>query len=64
MGVNNLAACTSNVINSFIINGRPIKSINQYYNKKSSKLQSNLEIINKTKTSKKLRLLSLKETIK
>ena len=64
MGVNNLAACTSNVINSFIINGRPIKSINQYYNKKSSKLQSNLELINKTKTSKKLRQLSLKRNNK
>lgn len=64
MGVNNLAACTSNVINSFIINGRPIKSINQYYNKKSSKLQSNLELINKNKTSKKLRLLSLKRNNK
>jgi putative transposase len=64
MGVNNLAACTSNVINSFIINGRPIKSINQYYNKKSAKLQSNLELINKTKTSKKLRLLSLKRNNK
>ena len=28
LGVNNLAACTSNVINSFIINGKPIKSVN------------------------------------
>lgn len=36
MGVNNLCAITSNVINPFIINGKPIKSINQYYNKKKA----------------------------
>lgn len=60
MGVNNLAACSSNVINSFLINGRPIKSINQYYNKTNAKLKSNLELVNKAKTSKKLRQLGLK----
>ena len=60
MGVNNLAACSSNVINSFLINGRPIKSINQYYNKTNTKLKSNLELVNKAKTSKKLRQLGLK----
>ena len=64
MGVNNLAACSSNVINSFIINGRPIKSINQYYNKTNAKMKSNLELVNKTKTSKKLRQLGLKRSNK
>lgn len=39
-GVNNLAAVTSNVINPFIINGKPCKSINQYTNKKTVKLKS------------------------
>ena len=28
LGINNLATCTSNKISSFIINGKPIKSIN------------------------------------
>ena len=30
LGINNLASCSSNVIKSFIINGKPIKSINQF----------------------------------
>jgi len=33
IGLNNLATCVSNVVNAFIINGRPLKSINQYFNK-------------------------------
>lgn len=36
IGLSNLATCTSNVINAFIINGRSLKSINQYYNKHKS----------------------------
>ena len=42
LGVNNLAAVTSNVMNPFIINGRPLKSINQYYNKELAKERSKL----------------------
>jgi len=57
LGLNNLAACVSNVIEPFIVNGRPIKSINQYYNKKRSKISSCLEKRNKSKTSKKLKHL-------
>ena len=41
IGINNLATVTSNVIKPYIINGKPIKSINQYYNKESSKCRSN-----------------------
>ncbi len=42
LGVNNLATVTSNVnsVKPIIINGRPLKSMNQYYNKKKAKLQS------------------------
>lgn len=42
IGVNNLAAMTSNVagIAPVLINGRPIKSINQWYNKRKAKMQS------------------------
>lgn len=40
LGINNLAAVTSNVIAPFIINGKPCKSINQYANKKIAKLKS------------------------
>jgi putative transposase len=42
LGVNNLCAITSNLsgVRPLLINGRPLKSINQFYNKKKSKLQS------------------------
>lgn len=36
----NTCACVSNVVNSFIINGRVMKSVNQWYNKKKAKLMS------------------------
>ena len=39
LGINNLAACISNN-GSFLINGKPLKSINRYYNKKKAKLMS------------------------
>lgn len=41
LGVNNLMAITSNDKNlSYIVQGRPLKSMNQYYNKKKSGLSS------------------------
>jgi IS605 OrfB family transposase len=42
IGLNNLATVTSNQNNvkPLLINGRPLKSMNQYYNKKKAKLQS------------------------
>ena len=42
IGLNNLATVTSNLSNvkPLLINGRPLKSINQYYNKKKATLQS------------------------
>ena len=43
LGVNNLMTLTSNVgLQPLIINGRSLKSINQYYNKQRSKFQSEL----------------------
>lgn len=65
LGVNNLCTITNNISNRpIIINGRPIKSINQYYNKKRSKIQSELELKNKAKTSKRLNNLILKRNNK
>jgi len=40
LGVNNLATCGTNVGPGIIINGRPLKSINQYFNKKLAKMKS------------------------
>ena len=43
LGVNNLATASNNIgENPFIINGRGLKSINQFYNKRRSELQSKL----------------------
>ena len=64
LGINNLASCSSNVSKSFIINGKPIKSINQYYNKKKATLQSKLEIKNKKQSSKQIQNLALKRNNK
>lgn len=41
LGINNFAACTNNTgLKPFIVDGKAIKSINQYYNKKKAKLMS------------------------
>ena len=54
-GLNNLTTITfNNGITPLIINGKPLKSINQYYNKKRSKLQSELEKKQKSKKSKSI----------
>ena len=40
IGVDNLASCVTNTGTSFIMDGRKIKSINRYWNKRKAKLQS------------------------
>ena len=40
VGINNLAACVSDEGRSFILDGKRLKSINQWYNKNNSRLQS------------------------
>jgi putative transposase len=44
IGVNNLAAVTSNKVGFVprLVNGRPLKSINQFYNKRKAELQAQL----------------------
>lgn len=64
-GLNNLSTITFNDGRTpFIINGRPLKSINQFFNKKKSRLQSELEIKQKRKTSKNLIKLTNKRNNK
>ena len=60
LGINNLATVSSNVTKPFIVNGRPLKSINHYYNKKKAKLQSQQKKNNKQINRNKLRILELK----
>ena len=64
LGLNNLMAITSNIGNiSNLVNGRPLKSINQYYNKRKAHLVSLLEK-GKLKSSERLRRLEMKRTCK
>ena len=58
LGIDNLASCSSNVTKSFIINGKSVKSINQYYNKKKSEMQSELKKVNGNDWSKGLQKLT------
>lgn len=60
IGLNNLATITSNQIGfvPFLINGRPLKSINQFYNKQLAYFQSRLD--GNRKSSKKIQKLHLK----
>jgi putative transposase len=53
LGVNNVAAITSNKpgFHPVLVNGRPLKSTNQYYNKRRAELQKKL---GKTRTSKRM----------
>ncbi len=64
IGVNNLAAITTNqaYIKHILINGRPLKSINQFYNKTKAKLQSKLP--KRQKSSKRITLLTDKRNNK
>lgn len=66
VGLNNLFTVAFNNENNqnLIVNGRPLKSINQYYNKQLSQIQSKLEICNKKKTSNKLSKISNKHNNK
>lgn len=62
LGLNNLAMVSSNVVKPFSINGRPLKSINQYYNKEKARLQSHLK--GNKKTSKRINSITNKRNNK
>jgi putative transposase len=65
LGVNNLATCTTmKKLQPFIINGRPLKSINQYYNKRLSELKSQAEKNHGVKTTNRIKKLTLKRNNK
>ncbi|MEM7593028.1 MAG: transposase [Cyanobacteria bacterium P01_A01_bin.83] len=60
IGVNNLATLTSNQQGfvPILVNGRPLKSLNQFYNKTKALLQSKLP--DKQQTSKRIKQLTAK----
>jgi len=60
LGINNLCTCVTNTGKSFIVDGRRLKSINQFYNKKNAKLQSIKNKQNIIKQTKQQYLISRK----
>ena len=52
LGITNLATCATNTGTSFIVDGRKLKSINQYWNKQIARLQSISDKQRLKKTSK------------
>lgn len=61
LGVDNLVTMTNNIgLNPIIINGRIVKSINQYYNKRLAKEKSSLYIRNSKSWSNKLNKITFK----
>ena len=62
-GLNNIVSIYNNIgIRPLLYNGRPIKSINQYYNKTNAKMRAKLPI--NVKSSKRLKQLSFKRNNK
>lgn len=61
LGLNNFATSFNNTdCKSFIVNGKPLKSINQYYNKELARLKSHFKSNLKYSTSKRIKRLSLR----
>ncbi len=61
LGMNNLVALTSNKpgFRSVLVNGRPVKSINQFYNKRKAELQKKLR---RNGTTKRMENITNKRT--
>ena len=64
LGIDNLATCTSNALQSFIVDGKKVKHINQFYNKKLGEVKSELKKKNNKEKSHKTRQLTLKRNNK
>lgn len=65
LGLNNLITVTfNNGERPLIINGKPLKSINHFYNKELSRLKSELEVKNNKKISKRIKRLTEKRNNK
>ena len=60
LGINNLCTCITNTGKSFIVDGRKLKSINQFFNKQNAKLQSIKDKQNIKQQTKQQYLISRK----
>lgn len=65
IGIDNLATVSNNIKEQpFIINGRPLKSMNQYYNKEKAEIQSDLKLKQDKNWSNRLQQLTDKRNNK
>lgn len=65
LGLDNLATCTTNgIVKPFAIDGKKLKSINQYYNKKKAAIQSELKQTRNKDWSNQLQTLTDKRNHK
>ena len=65
LGVDNLMTITNNCgIKPLVINGKPLKSINQYYNKKISEMRSELKKRHNADWSKEMQRFTIKRNNK
>ena len=60
LGINNLCTCVTNTGKSFIIDGKKLKSINQFFNKQNTKLRSIKDKQNILRQTKQQFLISRK----
>ena len=60
LGINNLCTCVTNAGKSFILDGKKLKSINQFFNKQNAKLQSIKDKQNIKKQTKQQYMISRK----
>ena len=65
-GINNLIACTTNDtrLRPFVVNGKIVKSWNQYFNKRKSELQSSSDKFHQGILTKRIKRLILKRECK
>lgn len=59
LGLNNFASCITNIGHSFIVNGKPLKAYNQFYNKSKAKIQGELKTKNNKHWSNRLSRLNI-----
>lgn len=65
IGINNLATVSNNVnLPAFIINGKPLKSINQYYNKRTAYYKSICKQMNDKEYSNRLHSITDKRNVR
>ena len=60
LGINNLATCATSTGETFIIDGRRLKAINQWYNKENARLQSIKDKQKQKKATKRQKAIARK----